>query len=77
MTTAETVLTNALLVLPGEVVPGTVVLSGDLIAEVQPGRSGLPSAEDLGGDNLIHGVVVLDIVNFELHGQSRVNVRLR
>ena len=34
----ETILTNAKLVLPTEVVEGTIVLRGDRIAEVQPGR---------------------------------------
>ena len=38
---SETVLTNALLVLPAEVVPGTVVLRDGLIAELQRGRSGV------------------------------------
>jgi alpha-D-ribose 1-methylphosphonate 5-triphosphate diphosphatase len=63
MSTVETVLTNALLVLPGRVVLGTAVLRGGLIAEVQPGRSGLASAEDLNGDHLIPGVVDLHTDN--------------
>ena len=74
-TAAETVLTNALLVLPGEVVPGTVVLRGGSIAEVQPGRSGLASAEDLGGDHLIPGVVDVHTDNLERQVQPRANAR--
>ena len=42
----ETILTNALLVLPGEAIAGTVALRGARIAEVQPGRSHLPGAEE-------------------------------
>ena len=74
-TAAETVLTNALLVLPGEVVLGTVALRGGLIAEVQSGRSGLPSAEDLGGDHLIPGVVDVHTDNLERQVQPRANAR--
>ena len=75
MTAAETILTNALLVLPGEVVPGSVVLRDGLIAEVQPGRSGLPSAEDMDGDHLIPGVVDLHTDNLERQVQPRANAR--
>ena len=75
MTAAETVLTNALLVLPGEVVPGTVVLRGGLIAEVQPERSGLLPAEDLDGDHLIPGAVDLHTDNLERQVQPRANAR--
>ncbi len=75
MTAAETVLTNALLVLPGEVVPGTLVLRGGSIAEAQAGRSRLPSAEDLGGDHLIPGVVDLHTDNLERQVQPRANAR--
>lgn len=74
-TVAETVLTNALLVLPGEAVLGTVVLRGGLIAEVQPGRSGLPAAEDLGGDHLIPGVVDVHTDNLERQVLPRANAR--
>ena len=74
-TTVETVLTNALLVLPGEVVPGTVVLRGGLLAEVQPGRSGLSAAEDLEGDHLIPGAVDLHTDNLERQVQPRANAR--
>jgi alpha-D-ribose 1-methylphosphonate 5-triphosphate diphosphatase len=73
--TAETVLTNALLVLPDAVVPGTVVLRGGRIAEAQPGRSGLAAAEDLGGDHLIPGVVDLHTDNLERQVQPRANAR--
>ncbi len=46
--TPETILTNATLVLPDDVLPGTLVLRDGRIAEVQPGRShALPGAIDL------------------------------
>ena len=75
MSTVETILTNALLVLADAVVPGTVVLRGGLIAEVQPGRSGLAAAEDLGGDHLVPGVVDVHTDNLERQVQPRANAR--
>lgn len=72
---AETILTNALLVLPDRVTPGTVVLRGALIAEVQPGRSHLAAALDLEGDHLIPGVVDIHTDNLERQVQPRANAR--
>ena len=37
--TAETILTNAILVLPGETLQGTLVIRGGRIAEIQPGMT--------------------------------------
>ncbi len=71
----ETILTNALLVLPAAVIPGTVVLRGAAIAEVQPGRSHLSTAQDLGGDHLIPGIVDVHTDNLERQVQPRVNAR--
>lgn len=73
--TAETILTNGLLVLPGKVMPGTLVLRGGRIAEVQPGRSRLPAALDLEGDHLIPGVVDLHTDNLERQLVPRANAR--
>src|SRR5215211_2743679 len=75
MSTVETILTNALLVLADAVVPGTAVLRGGLIAEVQPGRSGLSAAEDLGGDHLVPGVVDVHTDNLERQVLPRANAR--
>jgi alpha-D-ribose 1-methylphosphonate 5-triphosphate diphosphatase len=76
MARTETILTNALLVLPDEVVPGTVVIRGALIVEVQPGApSRLPAARDLEGDHLIPGVVDLHTDNLERQVQPRANAR--
>src|SRR3954447_17079317 len=68
---AETVLTNAILVLPEEIVPGTIVIRGGAIADVQPGRSHQSSAIDLEGDTIIPGVVDLHTDNLERQVQPR------
>jgi len=72
---AETILTNALLVLPEEVLPGTLVIRDGRIAEIQPGRSHLASARDLEGDHLIPGVVDVHTDNLERQVQPRQNAR--
>jgi len=61
----ETILTNAILVLPDDTIAGTVIFRGGLIADVQPGRSAAPSAVDLDGDYLIPGVVDVHTDNLE------------
>ncbi|SDC37476.1 alpha-D-ribose 1-methylphosphonate 5-triphosphate diphosphatase [Belnapia rosea] len=71
----ETILTNALLVLPEDVVPGTLVIRDGLIAELQPGRSTLPGAVDCGGDHIIPGVVDVHTDNLERQVQPRANAR--
>ncbi len=71
----EKILTNAILVLPNETTPGTVVLRGTTIAEVQPGRSSLPGALDLEGDYLMPGIVDVHTDNLERQVQPRQNAR--
>ncbi len=73
--TAETILTNARLVLRDAVLPGTLVLRGDRIAEIQPGRSHLPAALDLEGDHLIPGIVDVHTDNLERQVLPRANAR--
>lgn len=73
--TTETILTNALLVLPEEVLPGTVVVRGARIAEIQPGRSHVAAALDLGGDHLIPGIVDVHTDNLERQVQPRASAR--
>ena len=73
--THETILTNALLVLPTEVIAGTVVIRGDHIADVQTGRSHVPAALDLGGDHLIPGIVDVHTDNLERQVQPRASAR--
>ncbi|HEY6430826.1 MAG TPA: alpha-D-ribose 1-methylphosphonate 5-triphosphate diphosphatase [Acetobacteraceae bacterium] len=73
--TPESVLTNAMLVLPDEAMHGTVVIHGSTIAEVQPGRSHLPAAHDLADDFLIPGAVDLHTDNLERQVYPRSNAR--
>ncbi|NGM21969.1 alpha-D-ribose 1-methylphosphonate 5-triphosphate diphosphatase [Roseomonas stagni] len=71
----EVILTNALLVLPKEVMEGTIVIRGDRIAEVQPGRSHAAGAQDLGGDHVIPGIVDVHTDNLERQVQPRATAR--
>ncbi len=71
----EAILTNAWLVLPDEVVLGSVVLQGDRIVDVQPGRSGSLSAVDMDGDYLIPGAVDVHTDNLERQVQPRSMAR--
>jgi len=73
--TTEMILTNALLVLPDAIEPGTLVLRDGLIAEMQPGRSHAPSAIDLDGDHLIPGVIDVHTDNLERQVQPRATAR--
>lgn len=73
--TAETILTNAILVLPEEALAGTLVIRAGRIAEIQPGRSHTPSARDLEGDHLIPGIVDVHTDNLERQVQPRQNAR--
>lgn len=70
------ILTNARLVLPNQVALGTVVVEGESIADVQPGRcSSAPGAVDLGGDTLMPGIVDVHTDNLERQVQPRSNAR--
>lgn len=73
--TAETILTNAILVLPEALLNGTVVIRDGRIAEIQPGRSHVAAARDLEGDHLIPGVVDVHTDNLERQVQPRQNAR--
>jgi len=70
-----TILTNALLVLPDEAVLGTIVMDGNWIADIQPGRSHAPGAVDMGGDTVIPGVVDVHTDNLERQVQPRSMAR--
>ena len=61
----QTIFTNAVLVLPDDVIHGTLVMRDDMIAAIETGRSALPAAIDLDGDYLIPGVVDVHTDNLE------------
>ncbi|HEY1413572.1 MAG TPA: alpha-D-ribose 1-methylphosphonate 5-triphosphate diphosphatase, partial [Rhodopila sp.] len=67
----ETILTNAILVLPDETVLGTIVMHGQVIADIQAGRSQAARAIDVGGDTIIPGAVDVHTDNLERQVQPR------
>jgi alpha-D-ribose 1-methylphosphonate 5-triphosphate diphosphatase len=73
-TAASCILTNARLVLPTEVVRGTIVVQGGLIDEVDHTASRAPGVFDLAGDYLIPGLVDLHTDSLERHYQPRSGV---
>src|SRR4051812_23143988 len=73
--TQETILTNAMLVLADDVMSGTIVLRGQAIVAVQPGRSAVAGAVDMQGDYLIPGVVDVHTDNLERQVQPRALAR--
>lgn len=70
----DLILTNAQIVLPGEVIAGTLTLAGGRIAAIDPGGSAVPGAVDLAGDLLIPGLIELHTDNLERHIQPRPKV---
>jgi len=68
-------ITNARLLTRDEIVIGTVEVVAGSFREVQPGRSGAPSAEDWEGDYLFPGLVELHTDNLEKHLEPRPGVR--
>ncbi len=68
----ETVFRNARLVLPDEVVTGSVRIAGDTIGAIDSGPSQL--GEDFGGDYLIPGLVELHTDHLENHYRPRPGV---
>ena len=73
--TGETVLTNARLVLPDRVVPGTLVIRDEQIGDIDTGASGVPGAVDCHGDYLAPGLIELHTDNLERHMQPRPGVK--
>jgi alpha-D-ribose 1-methylphosphonate 5-triphosphate diphosphatase len=69
--TQETILTNAVLVLRDETLMGTIVMRGQIIADIQAGRSHSPAAIDLDGDTVIPGSVDVHTDNLERQVQPR------
>jgi alpha-D-ribose 1-methylphosphonate 5-triphosphate diphosphatase len=67
----ETILTNAILVLPDATLHGTLVVRGDTVVEVHEGRSAALAARDMDGDYLIPGMVDTHTDNLERQLQPR------
>ena len=67
----ETILTNAILVLPDSTQHGTIVLRDGQITSIQPGTAMSPPAVDLEGDYLVAGMVDLHTDNLERQVQPR------
>ena len=72
--TAETILTRARIVLPDEVIEGSVVVRGGRIVAIDPGGTAVPCALDLEGNLLLPGLVELHTDNFERHLLPRPRV---
>ena len=72
--TAETVLTNAQLVLPDEVVSGSLRMARGRVAGIDQGRSRSPGAIDCEGDLIIPGLIELHTDNLERHIRPRPKV---
>ena len=69
----ETIWTNAHLVLPDEVIHGTIAFGCGGITGILPGRSKLPNAIDVEGDYVVPGLVELHTDNVERHLNPRPN----
>ncbi|TIV89810.1 MAG: alpha-D-ribose 1-methylphosphonate 5-triphosphate diphosphatase, partial [Mesorhizobium sp.] len=67
------VLTNTRIVLPDEIVEGSLLLRDGLIAAVEPGAA--RTGEDMGGDYIIPGLVELHTDHLEGHYAPRPKVR--
>ncbi len=70
---AETVLANARIVLPGEMLTGSVVVRDGRIAEIGDGPTA--TGKDMAGDYLIPGLVELHTDHLEGHYAPRPRVR--
>lgn len=70
----DLVLSNARLVLRGEVVSGSVLLREGRIAAIHAGGTAVPGAIDLDGDLLLPGLVEVHTDNLERHVMPRPKV---
>lgn len=71
---SELVLANAMLVLPGEVMRGAIVIRNGLIAAIEDGTSLPKGAEDCDGDLIAPGLIELHTDNLERHLLPRPGV---
>ena len=70
----ETILSNAQIILKGEVVRGTLVLRDGKIAEIDLSATSVTTAEDLEGAFVAAGLVELHTDNLERHLEPRPGV---
>lgn len=70
----DTILANATLVLPGEVIRGALHLSGGAIAAIDQGSSVPAGAVDCDGDLVLPGLIELHTDNLERHIEPRPRV---
>ena len=71
----DAILTNARLVLPDDLIQGTIHFAAGAIADIQPGRADAPGALDMDGDTLIPGAVDLHTDNLERQVEPRGGAR--
>ncbi len=72
---SEQIFTNAQLVLPDQLLPGTLVIRDGIIKAIDHGPSHLPQAIDLQGDYLLPGLIDLHTDNLERQVQPRPKAR--
>ena len=72
--TRDTILANATLVLPNEILRGQVRVVDGRIADIAEGSEVPPGAEDCGGDLLVPGLIELHTDNLERHIEPRPKV---
>ncbi|TPW26618.1 alpha-D-ribose 1-methylphosphonate 5-triphosphate diphosphatase [Pararhizobium mangrovi] len=70
----ENILSNARIVLDGEVTTGSLRIVDGVIADIAT-NSALPNAEDMQGDHLVPGLVELHTDHMEGHFAPRIGVR--
>ena len=70
----QTILANARLIMPDQVVTGAIVIDEGRIAEIRPGEAVPAGALDMGGDFLAPGMVELHTDNLERHMRPRPGV---
>ena len=72
---SDTILANATLVLPDEVITGSLRLSGGLITAIDAGTQVPNGAEDCCGDLVMPGLIELHTDNLERHIEPRPKVQ--
>ncbi|ABL72835.1 alpha-D-ribose 1-methylphosphonate 5-triphosphate diphosphatase [Paracoccus denitrificans] len=70
----ETILANATLILPGEVIRGALRMADGRITAIDQGGAVPPGAVDCGGDLVMPGLIELHTDNLERHIQPRPRV---